>query len=178
MSAPVSIRPATEADLPAILAIYNEVIANTTAAYVYDAHTLEMRRQWFHDLKSGGWPVIVAEHGGAVAGFGCIGVFRTKPGYKYCGEHTVHVHTDHRGKGIGREVLLALIQEAERMELRTLIGGIDAENTVSLKLHADLGFIETARMPDVAWKFGRWLELVFMQLMLPGPSTPREGDRR
>ena len=174
----VRIRPATEADLPAILAIYNEVIANTTAAYVYEPHTLEMRRQWFDELKAGGWPVIVSEENRVITGFGCIGVFRSKPGYKYSGEHTVHVHADHRGKGIGRALLLALIEEAKRMGLRTLIGGIDAENTVSLKLHADLGFIETARMPDVAWKFDHWLELVFVQLLLPGPMIPRQGDHR
>lgn len=173
-----SIRPATEADLPAILDIYNEVIANTTAAYVYEPHTLEMRRAWFEELKAGGWPVIVSEENGIVTGFGSIGVFRSKPGYKYSGEHTVHVHVDHRGKGVGRALLLALIEEAKRLQLRTLIGGIDAENSVSLKLHADLGFIETARMPDVAWKFGHWLELVFMQLLLPGPRMPLEGDRR
>ncbi len=177
MSTAPFIRPATEADLPAILAIYNEVIANTTAAYVYEPHTLEMRRAWFHDLKSGGWPVIVSEENDTITGFGCIGVFRSKPGYKYSGEHTVHVHAHHRGKGLGRALLLALIAEAERMELRTLIGGIDADNTVSLKLHRDLGFVETARMPNVAWKFGRWLELVFVQLMLQGPQTPVERDR-
>ncbi len=168
------VRPATEADLPAILAIYNEVIANTTAAYVFEPHTLEMRQQWFAELKAGGWPVIVVESEGTIVGFGCIGVFRSKPGYKYTGEHTVHVHAEHRGKGIGRVLLSALIEEAKRMELRTIVGGIDAENAVSLKLHADLGFVETARMPQVAWKFGRWLDLVFMQLLLPGPRSPQE----
>ena len=168
------IRPATEADLPAILAIYNEVIANTTAAYVFEPHTLEMRGQWFNELKAGDWPVIVSEIDGIITGFGSIGVFRGKPGYRYTGEHTVHVHVDHRGKGIGRALLMALIEEARNMELRTLIGGIDSENVVSLKLHADVGFIETARMPNVAWKFGRWLELVFVQLMLEGPGTPSE----
>ena len=172
MSSVPFIRAANEADLPAILAIYNEVVANTTAAYVYEPHTLEMRKAWFHDMKQGGWPVIVSEEGGVITGFGCIGVFRSKPGYKYTGEHTVTVHVEERGKGIGRALLLALIEEANRLELRTLVGGIDAENTVSLKLHTDLGFVETARMPQVAWKFGRWLDLVFVQLMLPGPARP------
>lgn len=169
-----TIRDATEADLPAILGIYNEVIANTTAAYVYEPHTLAMRKAWYDDLRAGGWPVIVAEENGTVTGFGCIGVFRTKPGYRYTGEHTVHVHADHRGRGIGRALLVALIDAAQRMELRTLVGGIDAENTASLRLHASLGFVETARMPDIAWKFGHWLELVFMQLRLPGPRAPEE----
>lgn len=174
MSSTILIREAKESDLPAILAIYNEVIANTMAAYVYAPHSLDMRKSWFAELKRGGWPVIVSEEDGAITGFGCIGVFRNKPGYKYTGEHTLHVHADHRGKGIGRALLQALIAEAKRMELRTIVGGIDSENTVSLKLHADLGFVETARMPQVAWKFGRWLDLVFVQLMLAGPSRPTE----
>ena len=168
------VRPATEADLPAILAIYNEVIANTTAAYVFEPHTLEMRQQWFTELKAGGWPVIVAESDGTSLGFGCIGVFRSKPGYKYTGEHTVHVHAEHRSKGIGRVLLAALIEEAKRMELRTLIGGIDSANAASIAFHASFGFVECARIKDVAYKFGRWLDLVFMQLILPGPSQPEE----
>jgi L-amino acid N-acyltransferase len=168
------IRPATEADLPAILVIYNEVIANTTAAYVFEPHTLEMRKQWFTELKAGGWPVIVAENDGTITGFACIGVFRSKPGYKYTGEHTVHVHADHRGKGIGGALLSVLIEEARRLELRTLIGGIDSENTASIAFHASFGFVECARIKDVAYKFGRWLDLVFMQLILPGPSQPVE----
>lgn len=172
MSRTPIIRPATAADVPAILAIYNEVVANSTAAYVFEPHTLEMRQAWFNELKAGGWPVIVSEESGVVTGFGNIGMFRSKPGYRYTGEHTLHVHADHRGKGIGRALLHALITEAHRLELRTLVGAIDSENAVSLRLHADCGFVETARMPDVAWKFGRWLELVMMQLVLPGPKTP------
>lgn len=171
----MNIRAATEADLPAILAITNEVIAHTTAIYCYEPQTLEERTRWFADLKKGGWPIIVAEVEGEVAGFGSIGVFRTRPGYKYTGEHSVHVDTRYRGRGIGRALLRMLITEGERKGLHTLVGGIDAENTVSLKLHADHGFVETARMPEVAWKFGRWLDLVFMQLTLPGPEKPVDG---
>lgn len=168
------IRPAAHGDLPAILAIYNEVIANTTAAYVYEPHTLEMRTEWFDGLMSGGWPVIVAESDGSIQGFGCIGPFRTKPGYKYTGEHTVYVHVEHRGKRIGHTLLSALIVEAEHLELRTLIGGIDSANDASIAFHASFGFVECARIKDVAYKFGRWLDLVFMQLILAGPSQPVE----
>lgn len=178
MSSGTIIQPATEADLPAILAITNEVIANTTAIYAFQPQSLEERARWFHDLKAGGWPVIVSVEAGLVTGFGSIGVFRSRPGFKYTGEHSVHVHADNRGKGIGRALLQALIAEAERMELRAMVGGIDAENAVSLKLHAEMGFVETARMPSVAWKFDRWLTLVFMQLTLQGPRTPREGNDR
>ena len=175
MHRPHPIRPATEADLPAILLIYNEVIAHSSAAYVFEPQTLGMRLEWFERLKTDGWPVIVSEESGVVTGFGCISSFRSKPGYRHTGEHTLHVHVDHRGKGIGRALLGALIHEATRLELRTLVGAIDAENTVSLKLHRELGFIETARMPKVGRKFGRWLDLVMMQYMLPGPVDPLEA---
>lgn len=172
MKSKVFIRPANEGDLPAILDIYNAVIATSTAAYVFEPHTMGMRSAWFHALKAEGWPVLVSEEDGVVTGFGNIGTFRSKPGYRYTGEHTLHVHADHRGKGIGRALLTALIEEARLLELRTLVGGIDAANDVSIALHRDLGFVETARMPQVGWKFGRWLDLVFMQLLLPGPKTP------
>ena len=118
--------------------------------------------------------MIIAELDGQVVGFGSIGVFRARPAYKYSGEHSVHVHADHRGKGIGGILLKALIVEAKRLELRTLIGGIDSENVASIAFHARHGFVECARMKDVAYKFGRWLDLVFMQLILPGPVTPVE----
>jgi L-amino acid N-acyltransferase len=174
MSSAAHIRPATEQDLPAILAIMNEVIANTLAIYAYAPQTLEERENWFRGQKAGNWPVIIAEMDGQVVGFGSIGVFRTRPAYKYSGEHSVHVHADHRGKGIGGALLKALIEEAKRLELRTLIGGIDSENAGSIAFHARHGFVECARMKDVAYKFGRWLDLVFMQLILPGPKTPIE----
>jgi phosphinothricin acetyltransferase len=168
------IRPATEQDLPAILAIVNEVIANTLAIYAYAPQTLEEREIWFRGQQAGHWPVIIAELDGQVVGFGSIGVFRARPAYKYSGEHSVHVHADHRGKGIGGILLKALIVEAKRLELRTLIGGIDSENVASIAFHARHGFVECARMKDVAYKFGHWLDLVFMQLILPGPMSPVE----
>lgn len=169
-----SIRPATEADLPAILVIYNEVIANTTAVYSYAPHTLDMRQQWFAERRAGKWPVIVAEQDSEVVGFGAIGPFRAWPAYKYTGEHSLHVRSDQRGKGVGKALLSALVQEAEKMPLRTLIGGIDAANGPSMALHAKHGFIACARIRDAGFKFGRWLDLVFMQLMLPGPAHPEE----
>jgi L-amino acid N-acyltransferase YncA len=168
------IRPALEADLPAILAIYNEVILHTTAVYSYAPHTLEMRRQWFAERQADRWPVIVAEHEGEVVGFGAIGPFRAWPAYKYTGEHSLHVREDLRGKGIGDALLSALIGEARAMPLRTLIGGIDAANAGSIALHAKHGFVECARIRDAGYKFGRWLDLVLVQLILSGPAHPVE----
>jgi phosphinothricin acetyltransferase len=168
------IRPATEQDLPGILAIMNEVIANSLAIYAYAPVTLEDRQAWFASQKAGGWPVIVAELEGKVVGFGSIGPFRARPAYKYSAEHSVHVDAAHRGHGIGSALLTALIAEARVLGLRTLIGGIDAGTAGSLAFHARYGFTECARIKDVAFKFGRWLDLVFVQLILPGPATPTE----
>lgn len=166
MSAP-RIRPATAADLPAILDLYNEVIARTDAVYMEDPVTLEERVQWHERSVAGGWPVLVAEVDGSVVGFGSIGPFREKSGYRSTGEHSLHVRADVRGRGIGKILLLALVAEAERIGLHVLVGAIDAGNTVSLALHARQGFTETARMPQVAVKHGRWLDLVLVQRILP-----------
>ena len=171
---PPHIRPATEQDLPAILAIMNEVIANSLAIYAYAPLSLEDRQAWFAAQRAGGWPVLVAELQGKVVGFGSIGPFRTRPAYKYSAEHSVHVDAAHRGNGVGSALLTALIADAQALGLRTLIGGIDAGNTGSLAFHARYGFTECARIKDVAFKFGRWLDLVFVQLILPGPATPTE----
>ena len=174
MSTPAHIRPATAADLPAIVAIMNEVIANTLAIYAYEPVSLEERQAWFAAQQAGGWPLLVAELNGEVVGYGSIGVFRSRPAYKYSAEHSVHVDAAHRGAGVGGALLTALIAEARAMGLRTLIGGIDSGNTGSLAFHARHGFVECARIKEVAFKFGRWLDLVFVQLLLPGPETPTE----
>lgn len=166
------IRPAIAADLPAILELYNEVIAHTDAVYLDEPQVLAEREQWFARLRAGGWPVLVAELDGAIAGFGNIGPFREKSGYRFTGEHTLHVRADLRGRGIGRALLTALVAEAGKRGLHVLVGGIDAGNTASLDLHASLGFTETARMMQVAIKGGRWLDLVLLQLILPGPERP------
>lgn len=174
MSTPAHIRPATAADLQAIVAIMNEVIANTLAIYAYEPVSLAERQAWFQAQQAGGWPVLVAELNGQVVGYGSIGVFRSRPAYKYSAEHSVHVDAAHRGAGVGGALLTALIAEARAMGLRTLIGGIDSGNTGSLAFHARHGFVECARIKEVAYKFGRWLDLVFVQLLLPGPETPTE----
>lgn len=174
MSTAPHIRPATAADLPAIVAIMDEVIANTLAIYAYEPVSLAERQPWFAAQQTGGWPVLVAELNGCVVGYGSIGVFRARPAYKYSGEHSVHVDAAHRGAGIGGALLTAHIAEARSMGLRTLIGGINSGNTSSLAFHERHGFVKCARMKDVAYKFGHWLDLIFVQLLLSGPETPTE----
>ena len=162
----VTIRHATANDLPQILAIYNDVIINTTAVYDYEPHTLEMRRQWFNTKQEQGLPVFVAEENGNILGLSSIGPFRAWAAYKYSVENSVYVAGEARGKGVGKLLIPPLIDAARQLQLHTIIAGIDAGNEASIKLHRHFGFEEVAHFKQVGWKFGRWLDLKFFQLIL------------
>jgi len=168
------IRNASVNDLPGILEIYNHVIANTTAVYHYKPHTLEMRKKWFDEKEKSGAPVLIAELKNGVAGFATYGPFRVWPAYKYSIEHSVHVHPDFRSQGIGGMLLKRLIEIAKQNEVHTLIAGIDANNSTSIHLHKKFGFQEAAHFKQVGYKFGKWLDLKFMQLILETPANPKE----
>lgn len=161
------IRDAREDDLPGILAIYNEVIANSTAVYALEPVSLQNRAQWMAARKAQGFPVLVAVEGTQVLGFASYGEWRGAwAGYKFTVEHTVHIDAGHRGHGMGRQLMEALIARAERAGLHVMIGAIDAENTASLRFHERLGFARVAHFRETGYKFGRWLDLVFMQRFL------------
>jgi len=160
------IRNATIDDLPGILEIYNHAIINTTAVYSERPHTLDMRLAWYNDRISNGFPVFVAETDGEIAGFSTFGHFRAWPCYRYTVEHSVYVHIDHRGKGLSKLLLQPLIDRAREMKLHAMIAGIDGENEVSYRLHQSFGFVEVAHFKEVGFKFGRWLDLKFMELIL------------
>jgi phosphinothricin acetyltransferase len=162
----VQIRHATETDLPEILAIYNEVILHTTAVYEYEPHTLEMRKQWFKAKQEQGFPVFVAIDNGGIIGLSSIGPFRAWAAYKYSVENSIYVAAAYRGKGIGKLLLPPLIDSAIQLKLHTIIAGIDATNDASLKLHEFFGFREVAHFREVGFKFNRWLDLKFLQLIL------------
>lgn len=165
------IRPAAPSDLPAILAIYNDAVLHTTASYDEEPATPEERAAWYAARVGAGLPVLVAELGGAVAGFSSYGPFRPKPGYRHTVEHSVYVGPAWRGRGLGRALLAPLIERARAAGLRAIIGGVDAENAASLRLHASLGFVEVGRLRQVGRKFGRWLDLVFVELLLAEPES-------
>lgn len=162
----VAIRPATGADLPAILEIYNDAVLHTTASYDLEPSTLEQRAAWFEDRARQGFPVLVAEAGGEVAGFGTYGKFREKPGYRHTVEHTIYVAPGRRGQGIGRALLAELIAVARAQGKHAMVGGIDSGNAGSLRFHLALGFVEVARFREVGHKFGRWLDIIFVELIL------------
>lgn len=168
------IRHATDADLPQILTIYNHAIEHTTAVFEYRAHTLDMRREWLRAKQAASLPVFVASDGDRVLGFASYGPFRAWPAYKYSVELSVYVDVNARRRGLGRELVRAVIEDAKARELRTIMAGITADNDISLRLHEQLGFREVAHIPEVGYKFGRWLDLKFLQLMLEGPRQPVE----
>lgn len=162
----ITIRHATEEDLPEILAIYNDVILHTTAVYDYEPHTLEMRQQWFKTKKDQDFPVFVAIDEGRIVGLSSIGPFRAWAAYKYSVENSVYVASDCRGRGVGKLLIPPLIDAAKKLKLHTIIAGIDASNEASIRLHEHFGFEEVAHFKEVGYKFNRWLDLKFLQLIL------------
>jgi len=184
----ISIRQARESDIPGILDIYNDAILTTTALYTYEPFTLAMMQQWFAEKTAKALPVLVAEDPAgdksstgildpaapAVAGFASYGPFRPWPAYKYSVEHSIYVHKDQRGKGIAKKLLRTLIDHATNANLHTIVAGIDSQNDVSINLHRQFGFKETGQIAQVGYKFGRWLDLVFMQLILENDLQPYE----
>jgi phosphinothricin acetyltransferase len=161
-----AIRHAEAGDLAGILAIYNDVIASSTAVYTETPATLEDRRTWWAERTKQGFDVFVAVEGGEVVGFASFGPFRPWPGYRFTVEHSVHVRADRRGTGVGTALMHEIIAAARRQNKHVLIAGVDAQNTASIQFHERLGFERVAHFRQVGFKFGRWLDLVFLQLML------------
>ena len=161
------ISAATREDLPEILKIYNEIIRNSTAVYTEVELTAERGAVWFDAKRAGGYPFIVARDAGGITGFGTFGEFRAPPCYQHSVEHSVHVRADSRGQGIGRKLVVELMNLAAAMHKHVMIAGIDADNAVSIKLHESLGFINVGHFHEVGFKFGRWLDLVFLECRLP-----------
>ncbi|QJD98487.1 N-acetyltransferase [Mucilaginibacter robiniae] len=162
----MTIRDAKAADLPYILDIYNHAITHTTAVYQETLHTLEMREAWFAEKQASGFPVWVAVEGEQVVGFCTYGPFRNWPGYRFTVEHSVYLAPSHQGKGIGRLLVEHIINHAREQGNHVLIAGIDADTIPSIRLHQSLGFTEVAHFKQVGYKFGRWLDLKFLQLIL------------
>jgi L-amino acid N-acyltransferase len=160
------IEDANEGDIPQITAIYNEIIATSTAVFSEEPVSQVSRRLWLVSHRTAEQPVIVARVEGEVAGFAAYGDFRAWPGYRSTVEHSVHVAPDRRRLGIGRALVEELIDRARIAGVHVVVAGIDAENQASLRLHEGLGFEQVGRMPEIARKFDRWVDLVLLQLTL------------
>ena len=165
-----------EKDGDQILEILNEAIANTTALYDYKPRAAADMEKWFAAKRAGNFPIVgFFGEGRRLLGFGSYGTFRNWPAYKYSVEHSVYVGPAERGKGLGRKILAELIARAQSQGYHTLIGGIDSANAASLRLHAGLGFENAGVIRHAGFKFGRWLDLVFVQKILPTPAAPADG---
>ena len=160
----------------AILAIFNDAILHSTALYDYAARTPAMMAAWFDAKEKGRYPVLgVIDDAGALAGFGSFGPFRAWPAYKYTIEHSVYVAPSHRRRGVGRTLLDALIEAARQRDFHVMVGGIDSSNTASINLHQQFGFQLSGTVRHAGFKFGRWLDLEFHQLILDTPASPQDG---
>jgi phosphinothricin acetyltransferase len=166
MSDALQIRDATEEDLAGLLAIYNDVIATSTAIYSCDPVTLEERQKWWRARTAQGYPVLIARDEQGVAGFATFGDFRAWPGYRFTVEHSVHVRAAGRGRGVGTLLVQALLARAAALGKHIMIAGVDAGNAGAIRFHERLGFERSGHLREVGYKFERWLDLVFLQRRL------------
>jgi phosphinothricin acetyltransferase len=176
LTPPLTIRPAVLSDIPAITRIYAVAVEHGTASFELEPpDEAEMARRMAR-LRDGGYPYIVAERDGAVAGYAYAGVYRARPAYRWSVEDTVYIAPDHQRAGIGRQLLAHLIQEAERSGFRQMIAviGDSANQAPSLGLHRQAGFRLVGVLENVGFKHGRWLDSVLMQrgLGAGGSETP------
>ena len=161
------IRDALPDDVAALREIYNDAVAHTTAIWNETMVDETNRLAWLQDRLGRGYPVLVATDAqDRVLGYASFGDWRAFEGFRHTVEHSVYVHRDARGSGIGRQLLQALIGRARSLGTHVMVAAIEAGNAASIGLHEQLGFVCTGRMPQVGTKFGRWLDLVFMQLQL------------
>lgn len=163
----MKIRSAKFEDLPRILEIYNHAVLHTTASYDYEPRTLEHRTAWFEDHQRQDYPIFVAANeADDVVGWSSLSKFHDRVGYRFTAEDSIYVAAENRGKGVGKLLLAPLVQAAKDRKLHAIIGLIDAQNEASIRLHAGFDFEKVAHLKQVGFKFNRWLDVVYMQLLV------------
>lgn len=168
----MDIRDATTGDLAGIMAIYNDAVLKTTAIWNETQVDLDNRTAWLADRQRAGYPVLVASRDGEVLGYASFGDWRAFDGYRHTVEHSVYVREGQRGGGIGRALMQALIERARGLGKHVMVAGIESGNLGSIRLHEKLGFTQTGFLPQVGTKFGKWLDLTFLQLLLDDRDQP------
>jgi phosphinothricin acetyltransferase len=160
----------------ASLVILNDSIVNSTALYDYYPRSRDSMRAWYDSKRVKGFPVIGAyDADDRLLGFASYGTFRAFPAYKYSVEHSVYVERNSRGRGVGTLLLTELVERARGQQLHVLVGAIDRENEASIRLHEKLGFAHSGTIRQAGFKFGRWLDVAFYQLLLDTPAAPVDG---
>lgn len=162
----MTVRDATIDDVPALLAIHNEAVRTTTAIWDEDEVDLDDRRTWFVERQAAGFPVLVAEVDGVVAGYSSFGPWRPKSGYRHTVENSLYVLAAHHGHGLASVLLDTLLLRAREAGLHRMMAMIESSNTLSIGLHERRGFRVVGQMDEVGTKFGHWLDLTVMQLDL------------
>lgn len=162
----INIRSAEEKDISAILAIINHEILHSTVIYDYEEKSLATQLAWFKQKKKDEMPVLVAVKKKEVLGFATFGIFRPWAAYQFSIEHSIYIHKNARGMGIGNRLMQELIKIAKVRKYHTMIAGVDTSNEGSYHFHKQFGFKEIGRFEQVGYKFGKWLDLIFMQLFL------------
>jgi len=162
----IKIRPAIFSDLDTILEIVNHQILHSTSNYDYEPHDFEAQKLWFEEKQARNLPVIVAEFENGPIGYATYGSFREKIGYQYTVEHSVYVAQEFIGQGVGKLLLTELILQAKEQGYHNMIGAIDASNLDSIAFHKKFGFKHCGTIHEVGYKFDKWLDLFFMQLIL------------
>ncbi|HET8945294.1 MAG TPA: GNAT family N-acetyltransferase [Dehalococcoidia bacterium] len=165
----IIVRPATEADVPAITEIYNYEVLNGWATFDLEPKSIEDRLEWFRETVHPHF-IIVAEEAGEVVGWGCLRAFHERAAYRFTAQNSVYVHQDHRGRGVGRLLLAGLIEWGREHGFHSIMAGISQDNPASDRLHQSLGFECVGTEREVGYKFERWLDVTWWQLMLSQPD--------
>ena len=178
MPTPTLIRPSTDADVPALAAIYRWNVLNGTGTFELDPpDAIEMTRRRA-DVLAQGWPWLVAEREGTVLGYAYAAQFRPRPAYRFYLEDSIYLGPEAQRQGLGKRLLDELLGRCTAAGARQMLAVIgDADNLGSIALHAAQGFVQVGRMPAAGWKFGRWLDVVLMQRAL-GAGAASAPDAR
>lgn len=168
----MQIRDAVVADLETITEIHNHAVVHTTAIWNDDAVDIDDRAAWLAERTERGFPVIVAAHDTGVVGYASFGGFRPHDGFRHTVEHSVYVRGDQQGRGVGKTLMQELIERARSQGVHVMVAAVESGNVGSIRLHEKLGFHEVGRMPQVGAKFGRWLDLSLLQLILDERTAP------
>jgi len=173
----IVVRPSTEADVPAMLAIYTHHIQHGLGEYQMEPlHADDIKRRRKNMLKHR-LPHLVAEKGGAIIGYAYAVPYRKRPAYRFTVKHSIYVHQDHLHEGVGRNLLPALIESCAEAGYRQMIAYIDAENLPSIQFHEAYDFRRVGFLQSVGFKFGRWTDCVIMQRSLGAGSSDLPADR-
>ncbi|MEJ7732184.1 MAG: N-acetyltransferase family protein [Polyangiaceae bacterium] len=165
-------RDATEADLDVIRAIYNHYVATSTCTFQLEADTADDTKRWFRERDPSVHPVIVTEREGVVIGWGSLHHHKTRRGYRFTVENSVYVDHHHHGGGVGSALLVELVARARAAGHHSILAGVETAQVASLRLHQRHGFVRVSHLREVGYKFERWLDVVYLQLMLQDAPTP------